>query len=97
MTEIKLNRCTSEPLSSYLSACAVLRLVCEQKDPDALGWWNNGVFHLKSSLDRDGLITFFLQEYRPTPIVSPWGGGSGFYEGDNTEGLDAILKAEKTF
>lgn len=92
MTRIALTGCTSEPFSSYLTGLAVLRLVSEQKDRDARGWWDGGIFHLESSLDEDGLLNFFLNEYAPTPIVSPWNGGSGFYGGDNTEGMDAIMQ-----
>ncbi|HDR68031.1 MAG TPA: type I-U CRISPR-associated protein Csx17 [Bacteroidaceae bacterium] len=93
MTEITLYGCTSQPMSSYLSALAVLRLVSEQKDPSAKGWWDDlGVFHLDSCLDEEGLINFFLEEYRPTPIVSPWNGGSGFNDGDNINNVEAILE-----
>ncbi|RQD81498.1 MAG: type I-U CRISPR-associated protein Csx17 [Methanocalculus sp. MSAO_Arc2] len=94
MTRLRLDGCRAEPLSSYLTALAVLRLVSEQKDPDARGWWEKGIFHLDSVLDREGLVEFFLSEYIPTPIVSPWGGGSGFYEGDNTEGMNALLASD---
>ena len=90
MTKITLRGCTSEPLLSYLSSLAVLRLVSQQKDPDARGWWENGIFHLDTKLDEDELVQFFMTEYAPTPIVAPWNGGSGFYEGDNTEGIDSI-------
>lgn len=94
MTNLALKGCTYEPMSAYLSALAVLRLVSEQKDPDAKGWWDDlGVFHLDSCLDEEGLVNFFLEEYRPTPIVSPWNKGSGFY--DKGKGkckcIDAIL------
>jgi len=88
---LRIEGCRSEPLSSYLSALAILRLVGEQKDSDARGWWEQGVFHLDSCLDRDGLVDFFIHEYIPTPIVSPWNGGSGFGEGDINEGMEAIL------
>jgi len=94
MTRIALSGCTSEPFSSYLTGLAVLRLVSEQKDRDARGWWDGGVFHLESSLDEEGLLDFFLNEYVSTPIVSPWNGGSGFYGGDNTEGMDAIMQSD---
>ena len=97
MTDLVLKGCTSEPLSSYLSALAILRLVSEQKDSDAKGWWDDiGVFHLDSTLDEEGLITFFLEEYRPTPIVSPWNGGSGFNDGDNIENINAIMEDKST-
>lgn len=71
--------CTPEPLMAYLKAVGVLRLVSEQKDADARGWWKTDVFCLRSSLDRDALVRFFLEEYRPTPIVAPWNAGSGFF------------------
>ena len=90
MSRLILRGCTPEPLSSYLTSLGVLRLVSEQKDPDAKGCWENGCFCLDSELDEEDLVRFFLKEYIPTPIVAPWNGGSGFYEGDNTEGIDAI-------
>lgn len=94
MKHIALTGCTSEPLSSYLAGLAVLRLVCEQKDSDALGWWDTCVFQLESNLSRGDLLDFFLNEYVPTPIVSPWNGGSGFHDGDNKTGIDAIQKSD---
>ena len=66
----------------------------EQKDPAAKGHWKDDVFHLVTNLDREALGRFFLEEYTPSPIVAPWNGGSGFYEGDNTEAMDAIRRSE---
>lgn len=78
--EIVLQGCNPTPLASYLKALAVLRLVAEQGgDPDAAGFWRDDEFVLRSSLDREALLKFFLESYRPTPIISPWNGGSGFY------------------
>lgn len=94
MTDVCLEGCRAEPLSSYLTALAVLRLVSEQKDPNARGWWEKGVFHLDSCLDKRGLVDFFLNEYIPTPIVSPWNGGSGFGEGDVNEGMRIISDSD---
>lgn len=79
MSELRLAGCTSTPIGSYLKALGVLRLVATQADPDARGRWRDGAFELRSELDRDGLEEFLLQEYRPSPIVSPWNGFSGFY------------------
>jgi CRISPR-associated protein Csx17 len=67
-----------EPLGSYLKALAVLRLVAEQADSDARGWWAGNCFQLRSVFDEDGLSSFFLSRYRPTPILAPWNAGSGF-------------------
>ena len=91
---LPLRGCTLEPLMAYLKALGVFRLVAEQKDKEARTWWHNDTFMLRSALDRDGLVDFFLEEYRPTPIVSPWNGGSGFYPKDNSKAMDAILELE---
>jgi CRISPR-associated protein Csx17 len=78
MPELILPGCTLEPLMSYLKALGVLRLVSEQADADARGAWRNGVFVLETKLDADELVRFFLEDYRPTPIVVPWSGGDFF-------------------
>ena len=92
--ELELRGCSPDPLMSYLKALGVFRLVSEQADPDVRAWWNNDTFHLRSALDRDGLTDFFLNEYKPTPIVSPWNGGSGFYPRDNSKAMETILEVE---
>ncbi len=60
--DIELAGCTPEPLMAYLKALGILRLVSEQKDAEARGWWNNDIFCLRSSLDRDALVKFFLED-----------------------------------
>jgi CRISPR-associated protein Csx17 len=74
---------------SYLKALGVFRLVAEQADPSACGCWRGGIFVLETTLDRAGLTKFFLEQYKPTPIIAPWNGGSGFYDG-GTAPLEAI-------
>lgn len=76
---LSLDGCTPEPLMGYLKALGVLRLVSEQKDPDARGFWEDGVFKLKTKLTCDDLAKFFRDEYQPTSLLAPWNGGSGFY------------------
>lgn len=87
--DLELAGCTPEPLMNYLKALGVLRLVTEQKDSGARAWWKNDVLWLRSPLlfgteeSRDQksnrLTSFFLRDYRPTPLLAPWNGGSGFY------------------
>lgn len=91
--EIALPGCAPAPLASYLKALGILRLVAEQADADARGWWQGGHFVLASTLDADGLEAFFLDRYAPTPIIAPWNGGSGFYDGDNRRGIEALVAA----
>jgi CRISPR-associated protein Csx17 len=91
---IALRGCSPEPMAAYLKALGVLRLVSEQEDQEARAWWRGDTFWLESSLDEDGLVRFFLDRYSPTPIVGPWNGGSGFYEGDSKVGLERILATD---
>ena len=93
MSELVLDGCTPEPLMGYLKALGVLRLVSEQADPDARGCWRDGVFVLETTLDREGLVKFFQDEYKPTPLLAPWNGGSGFYIKLD---LDGFLKTKGT-
>jgi CRISPR-associated protein Csx17 len=94
MPEVRLEGCTPEPLMSYLKALGVFRLVAEQADPAATLSWRGGSVCLSSKFDRNGLTTFFLNEYRPTPIIAPWGARSGFYAGSSEstarQALDVI-------
>lgn len=92
--DLELSGCTPEPLMAYLKALGILRLVAEQKDPEARGWWKNDVFWLRSTLDRDALVKFFLEEYKPTPIVAPWAGGSGFFPKDNKQAVESLCSSK---
>lgn len=88
--QIVLTGCSVEPLSSYLKALGVLRIVGEQADTDVRGFWQEDKFVIQTHLSKDELIAFFLLDYSPTPIVAPWNGGSGFYQGDEKKGFNAL-------
>lgn len=88
--------CAPIPLAHYLKALGVLRLVAEQKDADAMGHWRGERFVLGTNLSSEQLVRFFLDEYRPSPLVAPWNGGSGFYPNDNKTGITAIQTATAT-
>lgn len=80
--DLALPGCTPEPLLAYLKGLGVLRLVAAQADRQARGYWRDDVFHLTSTLDAAQVERFFLEEYRPTPIISPWNSAGGF-DGDD--------------
>lgn len=90
---VELTGCASRPLALYLKALGILRLVANQADPDAMGFWRESGFVLVSQLDADALLRFFLEDYRPTPLVDPWNGGSGFYPKDNHSGIAPVRAA----
>lgn len=74
-----LTGCTPVPLAGYLKALGILRLIAEQKDASARGWWQDEHFCLLCSLDAQSLKRFFLEQYAPTPVFNPWGARSGYY------------------
>ncbi|MEX2194096.1 MAG: type I-U CRISPR-associated protein Csx17 [Thermoleophilaceae bacterium] len=83
MTELRLPGCRSRPLLGYLKALGVLRVVARQADTGARGRFSGGVLELSSELDRDAIGTFLLEDYMPTPVLSPWNGRGGFYAKTN--------------
>lgn len=97
---IALSGCTPTPLASYLKALGVLRLVAspsnnatgEAADSEVRGFWENERFHLRTRLNIDMLMRFFLEDYAPSPIIGPWNGGSGFYSGDNKNGIEPLAR-----
>jgi len=87
-----LDGCAPAPLAHYLKALGILRLVAEQVDPQARGWWEGDRFRLATTLSREELEAFFLKKYEPTAMASPWNRGSGFF-GDNVPFLASIEKS----
>lgn len=76
----QLDGCAPTPLAHYLKALGILRLIAEQADRDARGWWDGDRFLLGSRLVADELPEFFLRRYSPTPMLAPWNGASGFFK-----------------
>jgi CRISPR-associated protein Csx17 len=70
---------TPDALATYLAALGIFRLLAEQKDACVRGFWLDEHFVLVTELDWDSIEQFFLQDYRPTPILAPWNMESGFY------------------
>ncbi|HCF92742.1 MAG TPA: type I-U CRISPR-associated protein Csx17 [Firmicutes bacterium] len=91
---LELKGCQTEPFSNYLKSLGVLRLVAEQKDPGVRGYWKDDTFCLQTSFKEDELLTFFRDEYKPTPILDPWNGGSGFW--DKTTANDTLVKVAES-
>lgn len=87
MNDIPLAGCAPTPLASYLKALGVFRLVSEQADPLARGFWRNEAFVLSTTLTWQQLADFFLTRYAPTPLIDPWNGGSGFLKDDKAAGF----------
>ncbi|MBL8340322.1 MAG: type I-U CRISPR-associated protein Csx17 [Rubrivivax sp.] len=83
MNPHRLDGCAPAPLANYLKALGILRLVAEQLDAQARGWWDGERFVLASAVGEDELLQFLLERYAPTPMLNPWGARSGFYSGSS--------------
>ena len=88
-----LTGCAPAPLAHYLKAIGILRIASEQADKQARGWWQDEHFCLLTTLNRFELEAFFLERYEPTPFLSPWNKGSGFFK-DNDPGLEPLEESE---
>ncbi|MDR1282294.1 MAG: type I-U CRISPR-associated protein Csx17 [Opitutaceae bacterium] len=95
----RLSGCTPTPLANYLKALGIFRILSEQRSssPPPRACWQGNTFVLTptgtttSPTTADALVDFFLNHYRPTPVLAPWNGGSGFFPKDNNKALNAIL------
>ena len=87
MPDLLLAGCQPEPLGSYLKAIGTLRLVANHLDASASGWWTPDGFTLRTQKTEEELVAFFLQDYAPSPILTPWNGAGGFFfrEGKNKD------------
>lgn len=90
MPEVSLIGVRPRPLLGYLKGLGVLRVVAREADGDVRGRWRHGSFELASELDEEALERFLIEEYAPSPVASPWNGGSGFFPKDRQEPLLAI-------
>lgn len=78
MPDVMLSGCSTRPLGAYLKGLGAFRLVAEQLDPSATAAWSAEFLRMSSSATERDIEAFFVEAYRPTPIVSPWNGSSGF-------------------
>ena len=88
MHDVRLLGLRTRPLSGYLGALGVLRVVATQHDATATGYWDDECFVLRSALTADELVLFLADQWKPTPVFTPWNAGGGFYfRKDKTTGL----------
>ncbi len=96
MTVVALGGCRTTPLLSYLQGLGVLRLLHEQCDPKLTSYWNGPALYIKGDLTRETITRFFVEDYQPTPILSPWNGGGGFRTLKHEKGEQAVAQIESS-
>lgn len=90
MTVVTLSGCRSTPLLSYLQGFGVLRVLHNQHLPGVLSYWKGSTLQLEDTLEGESLVDFFLHQYKPTPILSPWNGRGGFRIREPQKGERAV-------
>lgn len=65
-----------EPLASYLAGLGLIRLLGEQADASAAFFWTS--HGLVVDTEVADIALWLTDQYRPTPVLSPWNSGSGF-------------------
>ena len=94
MNEIELRGCGTHTMMHYLKALGIFRVLHEQKNSHIKSVWKDGRFYISSddNMSEDNLVDFFQNEYRPTPMVTPWNGGSGFFKNKKSAKATENLK-----
>lgn len=90
MSELRLEGCTAEPLAGYLKSIGLLRIIAAQADPGVRARWSGDTFVVDTTMSLADLIDFVVTRYVPTPIITPWNGGSGFGRDDATKSKTAF-------
>lgn len=81
---VQLPGLTNQSFSRYLAGLGLVRVLSAQADPDLEAWWEGSSLMINSVVvDKVSAVAEWLvSDYRPTPVISPWNGGSGFGEKD---------------
>jgi CRISPR-associated protein Csx17 len=95
MNQLLLAGCRTQPLASYLKALGLFRVLSLQHSSKPRLGWSQGQACLETSLSHNELIEWILEHYAPTPVTSPWNGGSGYYPNDKSANI-ALKKLEQS-
>jgi CRISPR-associated protein Csx17 len=96
--EIALRGCTTRPLLAYLAALGFLRAASQADRGARLRWDPREYAVLETALDRADVVAFLLDAWSPSPITSPWNGGSGYFRTTKVPALDEFATtAERRF
>ena len=98
----RLSGCRPEPLSHYLKGAGVLRILGNQLEGATVrACWIGDELYLEAPLSAEELVNFFLDQYRPTPVIAPWNGGGGFWDqraaGEALERVEASTTPRRLF
>ena len=80
-----------QPLSAYLAALGLLRMLGTQYGRPVRGAFTSRGFEL-SGIPADGLTQFLLERWSPSPVFTPWNNASGFYVSSKGQQAKAVIE-----
>ena len=88
---VELAGCGVHTMMHYLKALGILKILSEQKYKGIQSKWKNSKFYISAeeNISKNDLVSFFQNQYVPTPMVTPWNRRSGFFEGNKKEGKNS--------
>ena len=94
MNEIKLGGCGTQTMMHYLKALGIFRVLYMQKNNHIKSVWKDDGFYISAgdNISKGEIMDFFQKEYRPTPMITPWNGGSGFFKNKKSAKATKNLK-----
>lgn len=82
----------AQPLSSYLGALGLMRMLGSQSGRRVRGAFSHEGFQL-TGMHREELTAFLLDDWRPSPVFTPWNNASGFYASSKGQLAKAAIEA----
>lgn len=81
---VRVKGLKADILAEYLAQVGLVRVLGSQADKNLIFGWTGSELWVDTAED---IVDFLLHRYQPTPIVSPWNGGSGFQPKDKNAAL----------
>ena len=96
--DLAMDGCVPKDMLSYMKALGILKAIAERRDGNAQGFWRNGdQWVVRSALDKDAALAFFMNEWQPTPIMSPWNADGVLQPGKAKDAKEALNRVIARF
>ncbi len=94
MTVHAIPHVRGESLGTHLAGLGLLRVLADQADPTVRSYFDGDSLIIETTVD--DLAAWLVDDYTPTPVLSPWNEGSGFGAKDRApkEALNRLLANE---
>lgn len=92
MTVHSLSGLRADTLLTYLASLGLVQVIARE-DREARAWWAGDHLHVETTVT--DVVDLLVDRYEPSPVFSPWNGGSGFGEKDTNQRA-AIAKIVET-